>query len=70
MEIEDEIFVEDDSDILDIIEFGFPRRLFIRSNYFEEISDMAFFRRFRLTKPTVLSILEMIEPELEFNNDM
>lgn len=61
MEIEDIIMLEDDNDILDIIDFGFPRRVFRRINYFEEIDDMAFYRRFRLTKHTALYVLELIE---------
>lgn len=70
MEIEDEILLEDDIDILDIIDFGFPRRIYIRPNYFEDMDDLGFFRRFRLTKPSVLSVLEMIEGQLEFENDL
>ncbi|KAJ8912434.1 hypothetical protein NQ315_006100, partial [Exocentrus adspersus] len=70
MEIEDEIIVEDDIDIIDIIDFGFPRRFFNRSNYIEEMDDMSFFRRFRLTKPTVIAVLELLEDQLEFDNDL
>lgn len=70
MEIEDELFLEDDDDILDIINFGFPRRNLERTNYFDDMDNMSFFRRFRLTKPTVLNLLQHIEEELEFNNDL
>ncbi|KAJ8914311.1 hypothetical protein NQ315_011298, partial [Exocentrus adspersus] len=70
MEIEDEIIVEDDIDIIDIIDFGFPRRFFNRPNYIEEMDDMSFFRRFRLTKPTVIAVLELLEDQLEFDNDL
>lgn len=70
MEIEDQIFLEDDNDILDIIDMGFPRRIFERSNYFEDMDDMSFFRRFRLTKPSSMDILERIEHQLEYNNDL
>ncbi|KAK5639733.1 hypothetical protein RI129_010544 [Pyrocoelia pectoralis] len=69
MEVEDEMILEDDVDILDIIEFGFPRRLYIRPNYIEEMDDLSFYRRFRLTKPTTISLLEIIEVQLEFDND-
>ena len=70
MEIEDQIFVDDDNDILDIIDMGFPRRIFERSNYFEDMDNMSFFRRFRLTKQSTLDILGRIEHQLEFENDL
>lgn len=70
MEIEDVMFLEDDQDILDIIEYGFPRRRYERSDYFHDMDDLSFFRRFRLTKPTVLTVLEQIEDHLEFENDL
>lgn len=68
MEIQDEIMLEDDNDILDIIDFGFPRRIFRRPNYFEEMDVMTFYRRYKLTKPTTLYML--IEDALEFQNDL
>ncbi|KAK4875762.1 hypothetical protein RN001_012184 [Aquatica leii] len=70
MEVEDDMFLDDDVDILDIIEYGFPRRIYIRSDYFHNMDDLTFLRRFRLTKPTVLAILAQIEGQLEFNNDL
>lgn len=70
MEIEDELFVEDDQEILDIILFGFPRRNYERAEYFDEMDNMSFFRRFRLTKDSVLSLLVEIEDELEYGNDL
>lgn len=70
MELEDAIFLEDDMDLLDIIEFGFPKRRFEKANYFQDMDNLSFFRRFRLTKPTVLSILEEIETDIEFENDL
>lgn len=69
MELEDELFVEDDIDVLDIIDFGFPRQIYNRSNYFETMDDMSFYRRFRLTKPVVFRLLEEIEDALEFPED-
>lgn len=42
MEIEEEIFLEDDGDILDIINFGFFRRLYERSEYFDTMNNMSF----------------------------
>lgn len=70
MEIEDELFHEDDIEILDIINFGFPRRIFRRQNYFEDMDDLSFFRRFRLTKQTTIYVLDLIENNLEFENDL
>lgn len=67
--LDDEI-VNDDRDILDIIEYGYPRRVYERGNYFEDMDQLTFFQRFRLTKPTVLRILIDIENQLEFPNDM
>jgi hypothetical protein len=70
MEVEDEIFLEDDQDILDIIAFGFPRQLVIRPNYIQDMDDLSFFRRFRLTKETSIFVLSLIEDQLEFTNDL
>lgn len=70
MELEEQFFLEDDQEILDIIDFGFPRRIYNRPNYFEEMDDLSFIRRFRLTKQTTLWVLELIEEHLEFNNDL
>lgn len=63
MELEDEIFLEDDGDIIDIINFGIPTRQFIKRYYFDELDDSSFFQRFRLTKPTVAHVLEQIESQ-------
>lgn len=70
MEIEDEIMINDDVDALDIIDLGFPRRFYERANYFENMDELSFFRRFRLRKNTVLSILEQIEDQLEYDNNL
>lgn len=69
MEIEDELFV-DDVDVLEIIDFGFPRRHFEREDYLDTMDNYTFFKRFRLTKPTSLQILEQIEDQLEFDNNL
>lgn len=63
----DDIFLEDD---LDIIDFGFPRKIYQRENHFEEMDNLTFFRRFRLMKNTVLYLLELIEGDLEYDNDL
>lgn len=70
MEVEDAFFVEDDLDVIDIIEMGFPRRQYNREEYFDTLDNLSFFRRFRLRKPTVLQVLQEIEHLLEFNNDL
>lgn len=70
MEVEDELFIEDDLDILEIVDFGFPRRIYEREEYFDTMDNLTFFKRFRLTKPTVLLILESIAEQLEFDNDL
>lgn len=69
--MEDDAFLlDDDLDVLDIIDIGFPRRFYNREDFFETMDNMSFFRRFRLRKPTVLQVLEHIEPLLEFDNDL
>lgn len=70
MEFEDELFLEDDADIFDIINFGFPRQYYQREDHFNSMDDMSFFRRFRLTKPVVLRLIEELEDVLEFPNDL
>lgn len=69
----DEILVEDifedDIEANDFIDFGFPRRLNPRPDYFHDTDELSFFRRFRLTKPTTLHLLELIEGELEYLDD-
>ncbi|KAJ8910200.1 hypothetical protein NQ315_014371 [Exocentrus adspersus] len=69
MDHPEDIF-EDDIDILEILDFGFPRKVYNRSNYFDDMDNLTFFRRFRLYKETVLHLVTLIENELEFPNDM
>ncbi|KAG5863175.1 hypothetical protein JTB14_018831 [Gonioctena quinquepunctata] len=64
-----EDFLEDDLEVLDFVDMGYPRRIFLRPNYYEEMSQMDFFRRFRLTKPTVMTLLTQIENQLEYPDD-
>ncbi|VEN62940.1 unnamed protein product [Callosobruchus maculatus] len=59
-------FFEDDLEILDIIENGFPRKVYKRTNHYQEMDEFSFFRRFRLYKSTVLAVLQQIEDELEY----
>lgn len=70
MDIEDELLLDDDLDIIEIIDFGFPRRNYQREEYFDLMDNLSFFKRFRLTKQTTLNILEQIEEELEYDNDL
>ncbi|KAG5883136.1 hypothetical protein JTB14_030966 [Gonioctena quinquepunctata] len=35
-----EDFLEDDLDVLDFVDMGYPRRIFLRPNYYEEMSQM------------------------------
>lgn len=37
-----------------------------RQQYFEKYDDIEFFNRFRLTKPTVLALLQQIAPLISF----
>ncbi|VEN62479.1 unnamed protein product [Callosobruchus maculatus] len=59
-------FFEDDLEILNIIENGFPRKVYKRTNHYQEMDEFSFFRRFRLYKSTVLAVLQQIEDELEY----
>lgn len=63
-------FLEDDLDILNIIENGFPRRIYQRANYFEEMDELTSFKRFRLTKGSVQNILPYIEDQLRMDDGM
>lgn len=56
----------DDLDILEIIFYGFPRRVNERRNFFEELDNLSFFKTFRLYKETVREVLEHIEQNLEY----
>jgi hypothetical protein len=69
MDNDGDIF-EDDLEILDIIDFGFPRQIYNRANHFVNLDELSFFRRFRLTKNTTLALLELIEEDLEFVSDI
>ncbi|KAK5648276.1 hypothetical protein RI129_003168 [Pyrocoelia pectoralis] len=60
---------EDDLDLLEIIDYGFPRMNYTRSNYFHEMDEFNFYRRFRLTKQCCLNILPLIEETLEYPNN-
>ncbi|KAJ9598267.1 hypothetical protein L9F63_011088, partial [Diploptera punctata] len=46
-----------------------PRWIKERSEYFENYDDLDFVTHFRLSKPSALSVLDMIENQLEFPTD-
>lgn len=62
-------FLNDDLDILDIIANGIPRRVYERPNYFDDFDHLTFFQRFRLTKDTVLHVLDQIQHLLEIEEE-
>ncbi|KAJ8915514.1 hypothetical protein NQ315_012395 [Exocentrus adspersus] len=70
MEFDDDDIFEDDLDVLEIIEFGFPRQVYRRSNPFENLSELEFFKRYRLYKNTVRYLLTLIQEELEYPNNL
>ncbi|XP_031328994.1 putative nuclease HARBI1 [Photinus pyralis] len=61
-----DIHHDDDLDVINVIIFGIPRQVYNRSDYFHSFDDLTFFQRFRITKPTAISILELIEPHIEY----
>jgi hypothetical protein len=62
--------MEDFDDFLEIIDFGFPRFQFTRSDRFHELDKFTFYSTFNLTKASVLHFLILIEEEIEFPADM
>jgi hypothetical protein len=62
-------FLEDDLDILQIIDFDFPRFQYTRFGRFHELDAFKFYSRFRLTKASALHFLILIEEEIEFPAD-
>lgn len=64
---EDNFLFEDELEIFEIVDFGFPRRVLQRNNHFEELDELTFFKRFRLLKATTLRV--QIEEQLEYPDD-
>lgn len=62
--------LEDDFEIIDVINYGFPRRVYNRADFFGELDDLTFLRRFRLSRATVYQILVRIEDQLEYEHDL
>lgn len=66
----DELLVEDnDLEVIDFIQNGLPRQIYTRMSYFDILDDVAFRKRFRLSRPATLRLLELIEHRLEFPYD-
>lgn len=61
--------IEDDLDIIEIINVGFPRQIYERVDNFHNFKEMEFFKRFRLQKETVLHVLHEIDNRLEYPYD-
>lgn len=61
--------LDDDLDVLEIIYYGFPREIYIRKNYFEDLSPLDFFKNFRLYKDTVLQINNLIGHNLQYRDN-
>lgn len=36
-------YLDDETDILELIEYGFPRKIYDRKNYFESMDELNFF---------------------------
>jgi hypothetical protein len=62
-------FLEDELYILEIIDFGFPRFQYTRSDHFHGLDKLTFYSRFNLIKASVLHFLILIEEEIEFPAD-
>lgn len=62
--------LDDDEIELEFIFFGIPKQIYERSDFFSSLDDIAFKRRFRLSKESVLFVLTYIETDLEYSNDL
>ncbi|KAF5270785.1 hypothetical protein FQR65_LT17802 [Abscondita terminalis] len=56
----------EDVEEIELIEFGLPRQVYVRSNYFDSLDDYSFRRRFRLSRQCTVQLLALIQHELEF----
>lgn len=64
-------FPEDyDFDEVNLIINGIPRQIYERNNYFDSFDDDKFYKRFRLTKPTALNIVALIEMQIEYPHNL
>lgn len=69
MDINYDVLDDDELDAYDLIVYGIPRNVHVRNNYYEEYDDLNFFRRFRLTKESVINIYEQIEDRLQYTHN-
>lgn len=62
-------FLDEDLEVVDLVELGFPKKVYTRSNYFQTLDPLNFYKRFRVYKETALFVLTEIEEELEYSSD-
>lgn len=60
----------DDEIERNFIDFGLPRQMYTRSDYFSTLDEIGFQRKFRLTKEAVLFTLDLIEEDSEHPTDL
>lgn len=63
-----EIFDDNDEDIIDFVMNMRTYTVQERKDYFVDLDDKEFFRRFRLKKDTVNNLLRELEPHLHNDN--
>lgn len=68
--LENEVFKDDELNPLVLIVYGILRRIFERTNYFENLDELSFYRRFRLTKRTTERVLQLIRHHLEYQYNL
>lgn len=51
----EEVLIEDDLNILDILEFRFPKKTYNRGDCFDEMGNFTVYRQFLMRKPSVLA---------------
>lgn len=68
--LENEVLDDDELNPLVLIVYGIPRRIFERTNYFETLDELSFYRRFRLTKRTTERVLQLIRHRLEYQHNL
>lgn len=69
MDLNFDVLEDDELDAFDLVVYGIPRNVHVRTNYFEEYNELNFFRRFRLQKQSVINILEQIEDHLQYTHN-
>ncbi|KAJ8914128.1 hypothetical protein NQ315_016205 [Exocentrus adspersus] len=67
---EDDINEVQDVEEVELIEFGLPRQVYIRIDYFDVLDEASFRRRFRLSRECVHHLLAQIEHMLEFPHNL